>query len=311
MLLNKKYSEYIGKLKKNELVEVVNYFHKLCVINNYEVASAITKEKKKNIVDYLVDMHDKYIEFLIGSLDLKDWKEVKRIVKKTSILGVDNLLVEYLTKRRVLFDGELAMETLTILRKLLKNKKIATKVKKNNRLYKIADGMILAYGVIDKDTFKNVIKEENIDLIEIYYKKEYVIDNKKIVSTKLSNKKKINSYLENKKVKEFSVNEFYQLGCNKYHYKIKSYKKLIRILKKNYIFKNHDIIFVDDMIITPYLYKSLAEEELAYKELEKAISEYFEFNDSKLKNVLLENITKIRKEFPVWEHRGFSSIEVK
>lgn len=83
------------------------------------------------------------------------------------------------------------------------------------------------------------------------------------------------------------------------------------MLKSNYIFKNKDIEFIDKYIVIPYLYNSLNEEEIAKNNLEETIIKYFEFKKDKLKNKMLEEVTKIRDEFPLWEYRGYSKKEVK
>lgn len=83
------------------------------------------------------------------------------------------------------------------------------------------------------------------------------------------------------------------------------------MLKSNYIFKNKDIEFVDKYIVIPYLYNSLNEEEIAKDNLEETVIKYFEFKKDKLKNKMLEEIIKIRDEFPLWEYRGYTKKEVE
>lgn len=82
------------------------------------------------------------------------------------------------------------------------------------------------------------------------------------------------------------------------------------MLKNNYVFRNSDIEFVDKNIVIPYLYNSLNEEDVAKKNLEETIEKLFEFKGDKLKQKMLEEVMKIRDEFPLWEYRGFSKIEV-
>ena len=82
------------------------------------------------------------------------------------------------------------------------------------------------------------------------------------------------------------------------------------MLKSNYVFRNKDIEFVDKFIVIPYLYNSLNEEDIAKKNLEETITTLFEFKGEKLKHKMLEEIMKIRCEFPLWEYRGFTKIEV-
>lgn len=74
--------------------------------------------------------------------------------------------------------------------------------------------------------------------------------------------------------------------------------------------KTKDIKFIDDNIVIPYLYNSLNEEDIANKNLEETIISLFEFKGDKLKNKMLQEISKIRNEFPLWEYRGFTKTEV-
>ena len=82
------------------------------------------------------------------------------------------------------------------------------------------------------------------------------------------------------------------------------------MLKNNYVFRNSDIEFVDKNIVIPYLYNSLNEEDEARKSLEETIVTLFEFKGDKLKQKMLEEVMKIRDEFPLWEYRGFTKLEV-
>lgn len=309
---NKKINEYLSKLKKEELIDLVNHFHMLCEVNDFHKAIEIEKEKKEFILDYLVDLYSKYVKFFISSLDNEDYNLLKKIIKKSSILSIDNKFLKYLNDSKILFANEMPKETKSLIKKYINNKKIVKDIRNNEKYYNIAKGIILAYGVIDINRFKELIGSYKYYLlISNYYKKDYIIQNDRVVSNKLSNKKKINKYYKDKDIKEFSKKDYLNLGKNIYHHDIKSYKKLIKILKKNYIFKNYDIIFVDKMIVTPYLYNSLSDEKLARENLEQAIDNYFEFHNQKLKDMMLNNIIKIKKEFPLWEYRGKSSSEVR
>ena len=308
----KKLIEYLKKLKKEQLVEMINYFHLLCEVNNYPKGIDITKQKKEFLIDYLVDLHDKFVKFFVMSLDMEDYELLKTMVKKSSVLDIDSSFIRYLNDIHILYENEIPSETYELLKKNLKSKKVVKSIKENEKYFKLSSGIILAYGVVDINYFKSIINSLKYELlISNYYKKDYIIQNDRVVSNKLSNKKKINTYYKDKDIKEFSKKDYLNLGKNIYHHDIKSYKKLIKILKKNYIFKNYDIIFVDKMIVTPYLYNSLSDEKLARENLEQAIDNYFEFHNQKLKDMMLNNIIKIKKEFPLWEYRGKSSSEVR
>lgn len=311
------YIEYLKKLKKEDLIKIINDYNKLCDIYKEEKLDN-TKAKKDKLVNDIVNIKDKYLKYLIMSLDLNDYNNLKEVLKKntTKVLNEHKELINYLKGKYVIFqEDNLVIPNDLNYKACFKNKEITNYVKKWSRIYDLVNGMIIAYGVISEDYFSFVTsgienKEEILPKLDFYYKKEYIIDDTKIVSTKLSNKKRINKYFKDNNYKNFTNKEYVEMGKNIYHHNIKVYKKFIKILKNYYVFKNKDIEFVDENIVIPYLYNSLNEEDIAYKRLEETIENLFEFKSEKLKNKMLQEISKIRNEFPLWEYRGFTKMEV-
>lgn len=311
------YIEYLKKLKKEDLIKIINDYNKLCDIYKEEKLDN-TKAKKDKLVNDIVNIKDKYLKYLIMSLDLNDYNNLKEVLKKntTKVLNEHKELINYLKDKYVIFqEDNLVIPNDLNYKACFKNKEITNYVKKWSRIYDLVNGMIIAYGVISEDYFSFVTsgienKEEILPKLDFYYKKEYIIDDTKIVSTKLSNKKRINKYFKDNDYKNFTNKEYVEMGKNIYHHNIKVYKKFIKILKNYYVFKNKDIEFVDENIVIPYLYNSLNEEDIAYKRLEETIENLFEFKSEKLKNKMLQEISKIRNEFPLWEYRGFTKMEV-
>ena len=311
------YIEYLKKLKKEELIKIINDYNKLCDIYKEEKLDN-TKAKKDKLVNDIVNIKDKYLKYLIMSLDLNDYNNLKEVLKKntTKVLNEHKELINYLKDKYVIFqEDNLVIPNDLNYKACFKNKEITNYEKKWSRIYDLVNGMIIAYGVISEDYFSFVTSgiennEEILPKLDFYYKKEYIIDDTKIVSTKLSNKKRINKYFKDNNYKNFTNKEYVEMGKNIYHHNIKVYKKFIKILKNYYVFKNKDIEFVDENIVIPYLYNSLNEEDIAYKRLEETIENLFEFKSEKLKNKMLQEISKIRNEFPLWEYRGFTKMEV-
>lgn len=299
------YHEFLSKLKKEEILSIVDNFHKLCAIYNYPIALEITKNKKEDLVNYLVDKENVYVKFIIQSLDYKDHKLLEKSLKKKKL---DDSLQKYIQEQYLLFNECLPTDIYNNLKKVIKSKKIKKMVKKNDEYYKIAQGLVIAYGVLDYEFFASFVKEK-IDLCNLYYKKNYRIENHKVIANELKNKKKINEYFKNKALKQFSCTDLKKLGKNIYHHRDKNYQKLVKTLKSNYIFQNKDIKFLDNKIIIPYLYNNRAMEEEALKNLNKNIDYYFEFANKKLEDKLISKIVDLKKNFPLWECRGYSVLE--
>ena len=167
----------------------------------------------------------------------------------------------------------------------------------------------MAYGVLPMPKFTTIIGNDNLKIVNNYYKKNYRVEKDKVIALELKNKKKISSYLKNKKIKEFKLKELEKLGSNNYHHQNKNYQKLVKTLKNNYIFQNRDIIFLDTNIIIPYLYNNKAMENEALENLNKNIDFYFEYANKKLKDKIINKCVELKKEFPIWENRGFSILE--
>lgn len=320
--ISKSYKDYLKGLTKTNLMVIVNDYHELCDIYKLEKETKIEKKKKQEIIDYILNNISNYINCLVKTLDLADFETLKTIVNNSKKINdeflVDNReFINYLIEKKLLNQKENLEITKDVNDLLIKNvndKSVIEYVTKQNKIYTISNGVMVAYGVVDTKFFEDIISsyDENALLkIKYYYKKEYVVESKKIVSTKLTNKKRITNYFKNQDYKQFTNKDFIELGSMEYHHGIKSYKKLIKMLKNNYVFKNSDIIYVDKVIIIPYLYNSLNEEEIANKNLEETVIKLFEFKGDSLKNKMLEKIKDIRNDFPLWEYRGKTKNEVK
>lgn len=317
---NVEFIAYLKKLKKEELLKIIEMYNKLAIIFNND-SYENKKASKDDLANFLEEHKYQYLKSLIMSLDLEDYEVLKMLINKncdTEFLNAHKDFINYLITYKVLWqknDLEITLDIKDVLKEIIKDKEVINYIKKWNYIYKLVDGIIIAYGVISKKDFDKIIgnieeHEQIMPKLEIYYKKSYLIDKTKIVSNKLTNKSKINKYLKDVKLKEFKIKDFALLGTNNYHHDIKSYKKFIKMLKSNYVFKKKDILYVDVNIVIPYLYNSINEEQVALEKLEATIIDLFEFKGDKLKTKMLEEIKKIRDEFPLWEYRGFTKLEV-
>lgn len=308
------YEEYLKSLKKDELNSIVANYNKLCSIYGFKKLEN-KKLKKDALVNEILECLNDYLKGVIMSLDKDDFEAIKSILKNNNneVLNQYKNLINYLKSLKIVYQSDnlqIPKEILEVIKKLIKDKEVANYIKENDYLYKLSEGIIIAYGVIDLNDFKEIIKHEYIiDLLDFYYKKDFDITCEMLLSKKLTNKKRINKYYKDKDYQQFSLKDFLALGNNSYHHSIKAYKKFIKMLKNNYVFKKRDLDFVDINVVIPYLYNSLNEEEIASKNLEDTVISLFEFKGEKLKQKMLQEIKLIRKDFPLWEYRGHTKNE--
>lgn len=308
------YKEYLKSLKKDELNSIVANYNKLCSIYGFKKQEN-KKLKKDALVNEILECLNDYLKGVIMSLDKDDFEAIKSILKNNNneVLNQYKNLINYLKSLKIVYQSDnlqIPKEILEVIKKLIKDKEVGNYIKENDYLYKLSEGIIIAYGVIDLNDFKEIIKQEYIiDLLDFYYKKDFDITDEMLLSKKLTNKKRINKYYKDKDYQQFSLKDFLALGNNSYHHSIKAYKKFIKMLKNNYVFKKRDLDFVDINVVIPYLYNSLNEEEVASKNLEDTVISLFEFKGEKLKQKMLQEIKLIRKDFPLWEYRGHTKNE--
>ena len=315
------YQDYLQKLSKEKLQGIIDDYNNLGNIFNYDSINT-KKLKKEELIGKINEIKDNYFKYFVMSLDLKDFNTLKQLTLKkinNDFLNENRDFINYLLDKEILFQEQelmISWDTIDSLKNIIKDKEVVKYVKNGDRIYKLVDGIIVAYGVVSRKYFDMLINdlenhEQIIPKLDYHYKKEYIIDIKKIYSSKLTNKKRITRYVKNDKYKMFTNKEFVEMGISTYHHNIKAYKRFIKMLKNNYVFRNSDIEFVDKNIVIPYLYNSLNEEDDARKSLEETVTTLFEFKGDKLKQKMLEEIVKIRDEFPLWEYRGFTKLEVK
>ena len=56
--MDKQYIDLLKKLKKEEILKIVNLFHQYCLFYDYPIAEEINKEKKENIIIALSQEED-------------------------------------------------------------------------------------------------------------------------------------------------------------------------------------------------------------------------------------------------------------
>lgn len=303
--MNKKFVDYINKLKIKELNKILEDYNLICKIYKMEEVE-YSNLKKKELVKLIDKIKLDYIKGIVSLLNKNDYDNLVLLLKNNNIdfLNECRGLINYLSSKHVLWldDGIVIPQDIN-LKEIVKSSK--NEVTKSDYLYTLIDGIMIAYGVVDLKYLDSLVKVDNyLDMLEFNYHKDYLLNKDMLVSKKLSNKKRIERYYKDNNYCSYTLKEFVLMGKSLYHHEIKAYKKFIKVLKTNYVFTKKDILFIDEKVVIPYLYNSINEEDIAYKNLEEVIGELFEFKGRKLMDKMLLEIVKIRNYFPLWELRG-------
>ena len=101
------YVEYLNKLKKEELIKIITDYNKMCEIFD-ETKIEDTKSKKDVLVEKINEIKNKYLKYLIMSLDLKDYESLKNILKKndTKTLNEHKELINYFIDKHIIFQKD-------------------------------------------------------------------------------------------------------------------------------------------------------------------------------------------------------------
>lgn len=301
----KKFLDYLNKLKVKELSKILEDYNLICKIYKWEEVE-YNNLKKKELIKLIDKIKLDYIKGIVSLLNKSDYDNLGLLLKNKNVdfLNECRDLINYLTSKHILWldDGVKFPEDIS-LKEIVKSSKKS--VYESDYLYTLIDGIMIAYGVVDLKYLDSLVKIDNyLDMLEFNYHKDYYINKDMLVSKKLSNKKRIERYYKDNNYCHYTLREFVLMGKSLYHHEIKAYKKFIKMLKTYYVFSNKDIKFIDEKVVIPYLYNSINEEEIAYKNLEDIITELFEFKGRKLMDKMLLEIVKIRNYFPLWELRG-------
>ena len=105
--------------------------------------------------------------------------------------------------------------------------------------------------------------------------------------------------------KKFSKEDYKLISDGNYVDKLKSYKKFVIYLCRNYIGINKDIEYIKEMIVNDYIYSAQTCIEQADDNFKKNIQDFIE-TDEQILNELLVLIKNIYKEYPKWIKRGNS-----
>ena len=312
------YQEYLNKLNKSEITSVLEVFQ-----------LPYKKNLKKQIyIDQIIENLSKIVDKTFDIFQQDEYSNIKLLVKKKGkiTIRINYLLqafLENLKRNHLIIELSpknyyMPNELLTIYRNKIKNKTPGIKAKINTKEYALILGHIEAYGVIDFSFFyKNYAKQyklledqalERLKFLSAFYDDFHIFTDKKktyIANKKLKSIRECNKILNQKGEYAIYTNEeLMNIHDFTYMNQYKSYKKLIKFIKKNYNVEKRNFKIINNFVLNPFITSYQLNKEAGIKELSSLIDLYFEFNNQKHKNKFIDLIEKITVDYPAWELKG-------
>ena len=97
----------------------------------------------------------------------------------------------------------------------------------------------------------------------------------------------------------YAYEEYFSFADRDYKYN-KEYKKLIRILKFNYVFKKNDLKDFNKIILDTFVDDYRLEKKNAFDKLHEAIKIRFEYKNANLEERIYRQIILVAECEPVW-----------
>jgi len=314
------YKEYLTTFNKSEVVKILDLFR-----IEYK-----KNQKKKTYIDLVLNNTDKIVNDTLNIFQRDEFHNIKLLVKKKGriTIRINHLLLSFLEnlKKNNLIREEtpksyvMPKELLEIYKKKLKNKGPVEKCKNNTEEYALIMGFIDAYGAIEFNKFYDSYSKkyklakdktlERIKFIADFYNEFRLYESKDkiyLASTVIKNLKTCNTLV--KKKGEYAVytnEELISIYNFSYMNKYKSYKKLLKFIKRNYYVEKSNFKVINNYILIPFLTNYQEEKENALKLLSILIDKHFEFNNQKHKNRFTGLIEKVALDYPSWELKGYS-----
>ena len=165
------YEDYLEKITKEKLQSIIEDYNSLGSIYNLEKIN-YKKLKKEDLIRKILEIKKDYFKYWIMSLDLEDFNVFRQLIlrKNTNeFFNESREFINWLLDKNILFQEQelmLAKDLSILFKDLLKSKEVIKYVKNWNRIYKLVDGIIIAYGVVSRKYFDIIIGGiENCEII--------------------------------------------------------------------------------------------------------------------------------------------------
>ena len=328
-------NEYLGSLKVKEL-------HKMAIFPafidddflSFAEVERLKNKPKKNIIAYVTKNLDKILESYIKIIRTNEINQLKIIIKnnnKKIIFGDLPISIHFLLFLKKFFIAKVEYdnkddsfrvfipeEFITILNNCFENKELLKLNKLNNNVYNYVKNVINTYGVITIDKLYELFEKQMfrinedklrhiITICSVYEEENFYEYNGEIIlySSSFESDEDALAFYNSQKMnyKKYSKEDYKNIANFQYAEKLKSYKKFVNYLYRNY----YDISDIFDYIKNFIIYDYLASAQLSIEEADnnfKAnIIKILEVDNEEIEE-LLKLMKNIFNEYPKWIKRG-------
>lgn len=291
---------------------------------------------KKDIISYIVKNIDKILRCYVKVMSEESLIQLKKIISKQNDIDYDMrkislsyYMINFLTtfslgkiefnKQTEVLKIYMPNEFVIILKKYLNDPKLLSENRRFNKICDYVKAMLDVYGIIplyklhelfEKQVFKItsdelmlVIKSKNVfDQIFIPY--DYK-NEKLICDMDFDNQEDAIKFYKGQKghYKKYSKQTLETLKNDTYVETLKSYKKFVNYLCRNFNDISENIETIKNLIVLDYMTIAQISKETASRNLKNNINRMFDLSEQEQEKMMIL-INNIYDEYPKWKKRG-------
>lgn len=316
------FKKFLEDKKIQEIDLIIDKFN-----NISELSLKYNNLKKSQKVDLLFNNLDKYLDSLVKLFNEYEYKAFKLLSKrknyKKSLLSeIEIHILEMLKLYNLVYIETKKNEEYYHIYSDIKKVLFKT-ISKNNYKYillwedklNFVKGIINIFGIVSLDDLflvytKNFseTKEQLFNVlnkqisIHKYYKIGEIKKKIYIYNYNFSSLKLAEEFINENDLDKYGYLTYIEYGNRTFEYN-KEYKKLIKLIKRNYVYKKSDLLKFINVSLNKYVDLYQIDIDKAQKFLEKSLKDKFEFKNIELENKLMTQIEKLAKEEPRWVRR--------
>ncbi len=316
------FKKFLEDKKIQEIDLIINKFSELS-----ELSLKYNNLKKSQKIALFINNLDNYLENLVKIFSEDEYKVFKLLSKrksyKKSLLSETEInILEILKVYNLAYIETKKNEEYYYIYPDIKKMLFKT-INKNNYKYillwkdkiNFVRGIINVFGIVSFDdlfliytknyseTKEQLLKVLNKQIsIHKYYKIGEIKKKIYIYNYNFSSLKLAEEFINENDLDKYGYLTYIEYGNRTFKYN-KEYKRLIKLIKRNYVYKKTDLMKFINISLNKYVDLYQIDVDMAQKFLKKCLKDKFEFKNDELESKLMIQIEKLAKEEPRWVRR--------